>query len=78
MPLAAHISFRRGLDTEGILKLSVRSALGSPGSVLGLVLVTATVLKGWSDSRVNLVSGVSLLAGLTLAYFLIRTRRGNG
>lgn len=76
--LAAHISFRRGLDAEGISKLPMRSPLGSAGSVLGLVLVTATVLKGWWDSRVNLISGVSLLASLTLAYFLIRMRRGNG
>jgi amino acid transporter, AAT family len=76
--LAAHISFRRGLDAEGISKLPMRSPLGSSGSVLGLVLVAATVLKGWWDSRVNLISGVSLLAGLTLAYFVIRMRRGNG
>ena len=76
--LAAHICFRRGLDAKGISKLPMRSPLGSAGSVLGLGLVTATVLKGWRDSRVNLISGVSLLAGLTLAYFLIRMRRGNG
>ena len=76
--LAAHISFRRGLDAEGISKLPVQSPLGSAGSVLGLGLVTATILRGWWDSRVNLISGVSLLVGLTLAYFLIRTRRGNG
>ena len=76
--LAAHISFRRGLDAEGISRLPMRSPLGSAGSVLGLALVTATVLKGWWDSRVNLISGVSLLAGLTLAYFLIRMRRGHG
>jgi len=47
-------------------------------TVFGLVLVTATVLKGWWDSRVNLISGVRLLVGLTFAYFLIRTRRGDG
>jgi L-asparagine transporter-like permease len=75
--LAAHISFRRGLSLEGISKLPMRSPLGSSGSTAGLVLVTATVLKGWWDSRVNLISGMTLLLGLTLAYFLIRTRRRN-
>jgi len=73
--LAAHISFRRGLGAEAISELPMRSPLGSAGSALGLLLVTATVLKGWWDSRVNLISGVTLLLGLTLAYFLIRMRR---
>jgi amino acid transporter, AAT family len=73
--LAAHISFRRGLGPEAISELPMRSPLGSAGSALGLLLVSATVVKGWWDSRVNLVSGVTLLLGLTAAYFLIRMRR---
>ncbi|HXW91602.1 MAG TPA: amino acid permease [Terriglobales bacterium] len=73
--LAAHLAFRRRLGPEGICQLPMRSPLGSTGSVLGLVLLTATVLKGWWDSRVNLMSGITLLVGLTLAYFLIRTKR---
>jgi len=75
--LAAHISFRRGLGREAISQLPMRSPLGSAGSALGLLLVVATVLKGWWDSRVNLISGVTLLLGLTVAYFLIRMRREN-
>ncbi|HZP62428.1 MAG TPA: amino acid permease [Terriglobales bacterium] len=70
--LAAHVSFRRRLTPEIVASLPMRSPLGAAGSVLGFVLVCAAVLKGWWDSRVNLISGVALLVGLTLAYFLIR------
>jgi len=70
--LAAHVSFRRRLTTEMIANLPMRSPLGAAGSVLGLALISAAVLKGWWDSRVNLISGVALLVGLTLAYLFIR------
>jgi len=73
--LAAHISFRRRLTPEMVSTLPMRSPLGTWGSILGLVLVCAAVLKGWYDSRVNLISGVALLVGLTIAYFLIRHHR---
>ncbi|HYA22963.1 MAG TPA: hypothetical protein VEF05_02325, partial [Terriglobales bacterium] len=53
--------------------LPLRSPLGAAGSVLGLVLVAAAVLKGWWDSRVNLISGVALLVGLTVAYVMIKS-----
>jgi amino acid transporter, AAT family len=69
---AAHISFRRRLTPAQVAALPMRSRLGSWGSALGLAVTTACVLKTWWDSNVNLVSGVLLLAGLTVAYFLIR------
>jgi len=43
--------------------------------VIGLTVVTAVVLKGWWDSRVNLISGVLYLVLLTAAYFVIRGTR---
>ena len=70
--LAAHVSFRRRLSSGLVSTLPMRSPLEEAGSVLGFALVAGAVLKGWWDSRVNLISGVALLAGLTVAYFLIR------
>jgi amino acid transporter, AAT family len=74
--LAAHISFRRRLTPEMISTLPMRAPLGAWGSTLGFVLVCAAVLKGWYDSRVNLISGVALLVGLTVAYILIKPHQG--
>ncbi|HXY15282.1 MAG TPA: amino acid permease [Terriglobales bacterium] len=73
--LAAHVSFRRRLTPEMISTLPMRAPLGAAGSVVGFVLITAAVLKGWWDSRVNLISGVGLLILLTIAYFLIKPRQ---
>src|SRR5277367_2124550 len=78
--LAAHISFRRRTSAGQIAALPMRSPLGAWGSVLGLTLVTAAVLKTWWDSRVSLISGVATLLVLTLAYRLLRSNgaRSNG
>lgn len=73
--LAAHVSFRRRIAPYGVSKLIMKSPLGGAGSVLGFILISGTVLKGWYDSRVNLISGVTLLVGLTIAYFLIRPKQ---
>jgi amino acid transporter, AAT family len=70
--LAAHVSFRRRLTAEMVSTLPLHSPVGAAGSVLGFVLVCAAVLKSWYDSRVNLISGMALLVGLTVAYFAIR------
>ena len=70
--LAAHISFRRRMSPAQITALPMRSPLGAWGSVLGLTLVTAAILKTWRDSRVSLVSGVSTLLILTVAYWFLR------
>ena len=71
--LAAHISFRRRMSSSQIAALPMRSPLGAGGSVLGLTLVTAAVLKTWWDSRVSLISGVATLLLLTLAYGFLRS-----
>ena len=69
--LAAHVSFRRRLSPTEAAALPMRSPLGKWGSILGLTVVLACILKTWWDSRVNLISGVLYLVGLTAAYFLI-------
>jgi L-asparagine transporter-like permease len=73
--LAAHISFRRQLTSEQAATLPARSPLGGWGSVIGLVVVLVSVGKTWRDSRVNLVSGIVLLIGLTAAYAAIKYSR---
>ena len=71
--LAAHISFRRRMNSGQLSRLPMRSPLGAWGSIVGLALVIAAVLKTWWDSRVSLVSGVSTLLILTAAYALLKT-----
>src|SRR5271170_5881361 len=75
--LAAHISFRRRTTSAQIATLPMRSPLGTWGSALGLTLVTAAVLKTWWDSRVSLISGVSTLLILTVAYLLLRASKND-
>ena len=70
--LAAHISFRRRLTSEEAAKLPTRSPLGEWGSALGLAVVLLSVGKTWWDSRVNLMTGLALLIGLTAAYAAIK------
>jgi len=70
--LAAHISFRRRTNSGQLSRLPMRSPLGAWGSIVGLALVIAAVLKTWWDSRVSLVSGVSTLLILTAAYALLK------
>jgi len=70
--LAAHISFRRRMSLSQTTTLPMRSPLGAWGSVLGLTLVTAAILKTWWDSRVSLLSGVSTLLLLTVAYMFLK------
>ena len=73
--LAAHISFRKRTTPQAIAALPLRSPLGAWGSAIGLTVVCAVVLKGWYDSRINLVSGVLYLVSLTTAYFIIKSAR---
>jgi amino acid transporter, AAT family len=71
--LAAHISFRQRTSSAQVAALPMRSPLGAWGSLLGLTLVAAAVLRTWWDSRVSLLSGVSTLLILTVAYALLRS-----
>jgi amino acid transporter, AAT family len=71
--LAAHIWCRQRMTSSQVNALPMRSPLGAWGSVLGLTLVTAAILKTWWDSRVSLVSGLSTLLLLTVAYMFLRS-----
>ncbi|HXY48783.1 MAG TPA: amino acid permease [Terriglobales bacterium] len=72
---AAHVSFRQRLSAGQLAALPMRSPFGGWGSRVGLVVVSAVVLKGWWDSRVNLVSALVYLVLLTAAYVAIRQAR---
>ena len=73
--LAAHISFRRRLPAAQANEIPARSPLGEWGSILGLVVVLASIGKTWFDSRVNLIAGLTFLIGLTIAYAVIKQSR---
>jgi AAT family amino acid transporter len=70
--LAAHISFRRGVTPEQAAAIPAPSPLKGWGSVIGLTVVLGAIGKTWYDSRINLVSGVAFLVGLTVLYFLLK------
>ncbi len=82
--LAAHIQFRRRLQParsanggqgetrDHAKEIPARSPLGKWGSVIGLIVVLASVGKTWFDSRVNLIAGLTMLLSLTAAYAAIR------
>jgi L-asparagine transporter-like permease len=70
--LAAHISFHRRLTPDQAAAIPAPSPLKGWGSIIGLIVVLAAVGKTWWDSRVNLISGLSMLIGLTVLYFILR------
>lgn len=73
--LAAHISFRARADRSQLQALPLRSPLGLWGSVVGLVMIVFTILKGWWDSPINLISGVGYLILLSGAYWFLNKSR---
>jgi len=73
--LAAHISFRRRATADEIRALPLQSPLGGWGSIIGFTVICAVILKGWWDSRVNLISGVLYLLLLTAAWWAIKRTR---
>jgi AAT family amino acid transporter len=73
--LAAHVSFRRRASPEQISALPLRSPLRGWGSMIGFTVICGVVLKGWFDSRVNLISGVVYLLLLTAVWWVIKKQR---
>jgi amino acid transporter, AAT family len=71
--LAAHISFRlRPDDREKPRALGLRSPLGIWGSLLGFVAVSGALIQTWISPRMNLVSGLSCFALLSVSYLLAK------
>jgi amino acid transporter, AAT family len=73
--LAAHVVFRQRMAPNEVAHLPMRSPLGAWGSAVGLVVVVATIVKGWWDSPINLVSGIVYLVVLSIAYYLIKRQK---
>jgi L-asparagine transporter-like permease len=73
--LAAHISFRQRHSREELAALSLRSPLGKWGSIVGFAMVTIALIQTWLYPIVNLWSGLTCLAVLTLSYALLKPRR---
>jgi L-asparagine transporter-like permease len=74
--LAAHVSFRWRLTAQQVAALPMRSPLGIGGSIIGFVLATTAVLHTLFSTRINAVGGFVFFAALTVAYFLLKRRRG--
>ncbi len=72
--LAAHIRFRSRRSREELAGLPLRSPLGQAGSIIGLILVTISLVQTWLSPRMNLWSGLACLAFLTSAYFVLKSR----
>jgi len=73
--LAAHISFRRSLTPQQRDALPMRSPLGIWGSIVGVVLVSATVIHTFFATRINAIGGTIFFAALTAAYIYLKRRR---
>ena len=74
--LAAYIRFRQTLPENKISALLLRSPLGQWGSIIGLVTVSIA-LQTWLHPLINLFSGLALLAVLTIAFLILRSRRAH-
>lgn len=73
--LAAHAVFRRRATPDQLASLPLHSPFGAWGSITGFVVICAVILKGWWDSRVNLISGILYLLFLTGAWWVIKQTR---
>jgi L-asparagine transporter-like permease len=73
--LAAHIRFRRSLTPQQRAALPMRSPLGIWGSIVGVILASATVLHTFFATRINAIGGTIFFASLTAAYIYLKRRR---
>ena len=73
--LAAHIRFRTLRTPEELATLPLRSPLGKWGSLLGLVMVTFSLIQNWLNPRMNLWSGLACFGVLIAAYQLAKSQR---
>jgi len=73
--LLAHIKFRRRRTGEDLAALPLRSPLGAWGSILGFAGVSAALIQTWLHPTVNLISGLSLIGALAVAYLVLRRKK---
>jgi len=73
--LAAHISFRHRRSPQDLAALPLRSPLGKWGSIAGFAMVTIALIQTWLYPLVNLGSGLTCLALLTLSYAFAKWHR---
>ncbi len=73
--LAAHIRFRTLRTPEELAALPLRSPLGKWGSMLGLVMVTLSLIQNWLNPRMNLWSGLACFGVLIAAYLVAKSQR---
>jgi amino acid transporter, AAT family len=72
--LLAHIRFRRMRTREDLAALPLRSPLGAWGSILGFLGVSAALIQTWLHPIVNLISGLTLIGALAIAYLVLRSK----
>jgi len=70
--LLAHISFRRRLSWQDLAALPLRSPLGMYGSIIGFIAVSISLLQTWLHPIMNLWSGLTCMAVLTIAYLVLK------
>ncbi|HUY94612.1 MAG TPA: amino acid permease [Terracidiphilus sp.] len=77
--LAAHMAFRRRLSPAELAGLAMRAPGGAAMSAVGLAGILLAVASTWwvPQSRITIVSGLPYLAILSLAYAVMRWRRGS-
>jgi len=78
LALAAHVSFRRRITPAELAALPMRAPGGATLSVIGFIAIAAAIVSTWwvAQSRITIVSGGPYLLILTIAYAIIRRRRG--
>ena len=78
LALAAHVSFRRRITPAELAALPMRAPGGATLSVIGFIAIAAAIVSTWwvAQSRITIVSGGPYLLILTIAYVIIRRRRG--
>ena len=73
--LLAHLRFRRMRSGENLAALPLRSPLGAWGSLLGFAGVSTALIQTWLHPTMNLISGLSLIAVLVVAYLILRKKK---
>ncbi len=71
--LAAHIAFRRRATADELARLPMRAPGGAIASAIALIGVLASILATWTvpESRVTVISGIVLVAVLSVAYLAV-------